>query len=442
MLATGDTRYGLIGVDIMIEIDNYKPDLVGVSCLFSNKAWDAHNVCRLVKLANPNIITVMGGAHPTALPEETLKDENVDYVIKGEGEQVFKGFISSLNFYGHHRGQAFGREDMRGALVLDSLPFPARHLLRNDIYMSGESPHSGLKQTPAATMTTSRGCPSRCTFCAIRSMWGDAFRTRSPENVLAEIEHLVETYHIKELHFEDDCFTANKKRAMAILQGIIDHKWNLSLNSPSGLAIFAMDEELIDKMYEAGYYSLSFAIESGDQRILKLMRKKVDHAKAHRLIQYARSLGMKTKAFYILGYPGETQDTVRETVLCAFDMEADWSLFFPATPLPGTEMMKTCQDNGYLVDPDMDYRYSFYKPNIQTPEFDPEYILRVKDIANEDVNFTHNINLREGKYERAIDDFEDVLKLYPDLEIAKIALVKMRFIALGYSEADRSIGRV
>jgi len=414
----GEVRYGMSDAQIALEIEDYKPDIVGVSCLFSNKAMDAHTVCRLAKMVNREIITVMGGTHPTALPEETLRDRNVDSVVLGQGEMWAQALSVGIPTGVVPWTSMTGR--------LDSLPFPARHLLRNDIYMSGESPHSGLRQTPVATMTTSRGCPSRCTFCAIRGTFGDVYRTRSPQNVLAEIDHLVKTYDVNEIHFEDDNLTANKQRAMAILQGIIDRQYNLTLNSPSGLAIFAMDEELIDKMREAGYYSLSFAIESGSKDILKLMRKHVDHAKAKRLIAHARSLGMKTKAFYILGYPGETKQTMQQTIDRAFDMGSDWSLFFPATPLPGTEMLKTCLENRYLADPKMDLRYYFFKANIRTPEFGPGDVNEMEEKANRIINFGANINMREGRYARAVEDFADVHRLYPDLEMASRALAEAR----------------
>jgi magnesium-protoporphyrin IX monomethyl ester (oxidative) cyclase len=410
-----EIRYGLTDYQIKRRLEEFKPDLVGVSCMFSNKAFDAHNVCRIVKEWNKDCITVMGGSHPTALPEETLHDHNVDYVVQGEGELALQWYAAN-----------FKRKTINCIPIqnLNSLPLPARHLLPMDIYLSGQSAHSGLKNTPMANISTSRGCPGRCSFCAIRATFGDNYRERSPENVLAEIDHLIKTYHIRELHIEDDNFTANKKRAMAILQGIIDRKYNLSINSPSGLAIFAMDEELLDKMKEAGYYSVSFAIESGVPWVLKeLMHKHVDLEKAKRLVKYARSIGLKVKAFFILGMPGENKVTMHQTVEFAKELGADWSLFFPATTLPGTEMDKTVRANGWLVDPDLDYRYYFFKPNIRTPEFDPEFVLNLKEKANLECNFTNNINMREGKYKRAFEDFQEVVKLYPNLVYAHMALM-------------------
>ena len=131
---------------------------------------------------------------------------------------------------------------------------------------------------------------------------------------------------------------------------------------------------------------------------------------------------MKTKAFWILGYPGETKETMKETKYMAFHLGADWSLFFPATPLPGTPMLETCKKNGWLADPALDYRYYFHKPNIRTPEFDPEYVTEVIDRANRELNFEHNVNMRDGKYDRAAEDFGEVVRFYPGLDFAQKAL--------------------
>ncbi len=416
---SNETRYGMEDYEIKRAINDYRPDIVGVSCLFSNKSWDAHNVCRLVKDIDRRIITVMGGAHPTALTGETLKDGNVDMVCVGDGDHALANWIHRTNTTEIVRIISGRTPD------IDHLPLPARHLLNMPKYLYSESPHSGLKRLPVANISTSRGCPSACEFCAIRCLFGPQFRKRSADNVLKEIQHLVDTYHVKEIHFEDDCLTADRTRAMAIFQGIIDRKLDLSLNSPSGLAVFAMDEALLDKMKEAGYYSVSLAIESGVPWVLRdLMHKHVDLGKAKRLVKYARSIGLKVKCFWIVGYPGETLDMMKTTVDIAYDMGADWNLFFPATNLPGTELDKRVRANGWLVDPNMDPRYLFFRPNIRTPEFGPDDVLRIKEDANRMLNFEQNVNIREGKMERAREDIGEVVRLYSQLSFAVEALNK------------------
>lgn len=420
-LTTLDVRYGLTDGQILSRLAIFSPDLVGVSCLFSNKAFDAHNVCDLVKFyqeaAGRQVITVMGGSHVSAMPDETIKDENVDYAWCGEGENLIT-MIETLNHGGKSQQIIHA-----GRMSMDYLPLPARHLLNMRQYLYTDSAHSGHKASPSTNINTSRGCPGRCNFCTIRCTFGESYRRRTPESVIDEIDKLVNDYDIKELDFEDDNLTADRSRAMAIFQWIIDRKYGLYLNSPSGLYVNSLDEEMLDKMKEAGFYSISLAIESGVPWVLKdLMNKKVDLVKAKRMVKYGRSIGLKIKAFFILGYPGETKETMQQTVDYAGNLGTDWCLFFPATNLPGTQMDAVCRQNGWLVDPNLDYRYNFFKPNIRTLEFDPDYVMDLKEKANRQINFERNTNLVEGRFDRAREDFQEVLKLYPDLEIAKKSL--------------------
>ena len=305
---------------------------------------------------------------------------------------------------------------------LDELPLPARHLLRMDRYIRTFSPHSGIRRQPFTSMITSRGCPARCSFCVIRYLWGEKARFRSAGNVLSEIEYLINTYGIKEIHFEDDNLTADKERVKAIFNGIIEKGWDLTLNSPSGLSIFSLDEELLSLMKRAGYYSISIAIESGDRDVLKLMRKPVNLEKVRKIIKIARKVDLKIKGFFILGYPGETKEQMQRTMDFAKNAGLDWAIFFVATPIPGSELDRFCRERGYLVDENLDYVKLFYVSNIRTPEFEPAYVEKLREQANYEINFRDNTNLKLGNYDRAIEDFGEVVKLYPHLDFAHFFL--------------------
>lgn len=428
-------RYGLSDEGIKKRIMESKPDLVGVSCLISNNYKDAHNVCGIVKEIDKSLITVMGGAHATCLPLETMKDENIDFIILSEGEYSTVELIETLNSGGDlskldglvYRDHGKVRLLPKTKFIenLDELPFPARHLLNMEVYSNTSSPHSGIKRRPFTPIITSRGCPARCTFCAIRSIWGDSYRTRSAENVLEEIDLLVKKYNIKEIHFEDDNLTFDKNRAMKIFNGIIETGYDLTLNSPSGLAAYALDEELLEKMKEAGYYSISIAIESGDHQVLhKLMRKPIKLEKIKPLVDKTRNFGMPVKGFFILGYPGETKKSMEKTVDFARSLCLDWALFFIATLLPATEMLEMCKKKGYLRDLTQDWEMNFIRSNIVTPEFTPEYVEELREKANFEINFRDNINLKEKKWDRAIEDFAYVASLYPHLDYAHFYLGK------------------
>lgn len=430
-------RYGLLDKEIEEIIRKFNPDIVGVSCLISAKVYDMLNVCKIVKDIDLNIITCTGGSHPTTAYKEVLQDENIDFIVLGEGEYSFLELITEINTnqdLSHVDGIAYMDSDTiklnpktKYIENLDKLPLPARHLLKMEKYIYTSSPHSGIKRQPFTSMITSRGCPFRCGFCVIRHLWGLKPRYRSAENVLMEIKHLINEYGIKEIHFEDDNLTAQKRRAIGIFAGIIENGWDLTLNSPSGLAIQHLDEDLLKLMKQAGYYSITIAIESGDKNILKLMNKLVDLDKAKSIIKSSRKLGLKTKGFFILGYPGETKAQMKKTIDYAANSNLDWTIFFIATPIPGSELDTYCRDNNYLLNKDLDYIKQFYISNIKTPEFTPEYVEALKEKANLEINFKNNTNMRLGNYDRAIEDFSEIIRLYPHLDFPRMYLKKAMY---------------
>ncbi len=165
---------------------------------------------------------------------------------------------------------------------------------------------------------------------------------RSPKNVLDEIEFLIQEYGIREIHFEDDNITSNKKRAMAIFEGMIERQFNIIWHVPSGMAANTLDEELLAKMKESGCYSLTLAIESGNQHVVsRLMKKPVNLKKIPSLVKQIRNLNMDVRGFFILGYPDETKENIRETINFAREIELDWSYFSIFSPLPGTKSYNT-----------------------------------------------------------------------------------------------------
>ncbi|HYN44751.1 MAG TPA: cobalamin-dependent protein [Candidatus Limnocylindrales bacterium] len=426
-------RYGLTDESIKTKITEFSPDLVGVSCLFSNKSADLHNVCRIVKEVNKNVVIVVGGVHPTVLPERTLKDKNIDFVILGEGEYTFRDIINTLNEDGDlSKIDGIGyRKNKKITIIpktkfidnLDELPLPARHLLPMDIYSKAASPHSGFKRSPFTTMISSRGCPQRCTFCELHHLWGRKYRMRSSQKVLDEIEFLVKEYGIKEIHFEDDNLTANKKRALEIFNGIIERKLDITWSDPSGLSVFYLDDEILEKIKESGGYSISLAIESGDEYVLHhLMRKPVKLNDVKTIVNKARKIGLYVRGFFIIGSPEETKEQINNTVDFAKNLGLDWAHFFIFTPHYGTEMREICEKNNYIKKEAMDFEKWFFEPVIVTPEFNPEYLTKIKEEVNLEINFKNNINMKEGNYDKAIADFSYVISLYPKLDFAHFYL--------------------
>jgi anaerobic magnesium-protoporphyrin IX monomethyl ester cyclase len=427
-------RYGMSDEEIHSEIHLYNPDIIGISCLFAAMEKDVSIVLSIAKNINKNIKTVLGGANASSGGKPFIETNTVcDFVLTGEGDLTFVELIESIKIdKGFDKiGGLMYRENGSVKVVpktkyiedLDSIPFPARHLLPMDKYLEIATAHSGYKNKPFTAMISSRGCPAKCSFCSLANHWGKVQRKRSAKNILDEIEYLIKEYGIKEIHFEDDNLTADKKRALEIFNGMIERKFNISWVVPSGMAIFSLDDELLEKMKESGCYSISLAIENANQDILtKLMNKPVDLKKVKPLVDKIRKLGMDARGFFILGFPGETKADMERTIQFAKELELDWSYFFLFSPLPETSIYKTCIEKGYMKESDFDPLRSFHEPAIVTEEFDQEYLKELREKAIVEVNFKNNANLLKYNVDKAITSFKQVVDLYPHFDFANFAL--------------------
>lgn len=378
-----EIRYGLSFEQIEQRIRDFNPDLVGISCLFSMQAHNAHKVGQIAKKVNPEIITVMGGAHPTVLAKKVLEDKAIDYAVIGEGEQTISRLIDCLNqnqdtakidgLAFRANGQIFINPKTSFIQDLDALPFPARHLLPMEKYFAINMPHGVTsRRSPNTSMITSRGCPAQCIFCAIHPIWGKKFRARSAENVIKEIKHLINTYGIQELQFEDDNLTFDKTRAMSIFEQMIKENLNILWTTPNGVALWAMDQPMLLSMKQSGCYRLCLALESGDQDVLhKIINKPLDLAKAKQLISFAYKNGFETDAFFVIGFPGETKAQIKRTFRFGRSLQVSNVNYYIATPYPGTRLYEQCIQGDYLVkdfDPDS---LGVKKGVIITSEFTP-----------------------------------------------------------------------
>lgn len=387
-------RYGLDFDDIKKEIEKFGPDVLGVSCLFSTQAENSHRVILLAKEVNPDIITIFGGAHGSALPGLVMEDGNVDFVVIGEGEDTVNKLLRKLE-----RGSDFSgmdgiayRENGSVRILpkasyiqnLDRLPFPARHLLPMERYFGINTPMgTTARRLPNTCLSTSRGCPANCIFCSIHTVWGRKYRARGAENVINEIEFLIEKYRIRELQFYDDNLTFDRERAIRIFNGMIERKFDLLWTTPNGVAIWALDEELLMKMKESGCYKISLGIESADDYVLhSIIQKPLDLRKVEPIINFCRKLGMGIDTFFVVGFPGETKEQIRKTLDFARKLRADNLNITIATPHPGTRLYEICQREKYLG-PNFNFRViRSRRGQISTPEFTPEEVEKMVSRVN------------------------------------------------------------
>ena len=372
-------RYGLTYEEIEKRIRAFQPDVVGISNIFSSGFNEALEISAIVKKISPEILTVLGGPHPSALPKEVLKHKEIDFVVLGEGEYSFRDLLRGIeqDDFSNLDGVAFRNNGdvhvipkLKFIENLDELPFPARHLLPMQKYFDIGEAFIVTQKKPFTPLNTSRGCVARCTFCPVHATWGGRWRARSAENVLDELEHLVKMYGVKEIHFDDDNLVLNKKRARKLFQGIIDRKLDIVWTVPTGLALWAVDEDLLELMRESGCYKLFLAIESGDEHILyDVINKPLRLEKVKPLIKKMKSLGIEVESFFVVGMPGETRESLKRSFRYARSLDIEATHFFFANPMPGTRLWDICVENSYFREGFNFDRIRVERANIDTPGF-------------------------------------------------------------------------
>ncbi len=342
----------------LVESVKETPDFVGITTATVTSA-NALEIAAACRQLYPAAKIVFGGVHPTIMPGDMLKSPYVDYVIRGEGE---KSFLALVN--GGKDGEISGLSYKKnGAFVhnpespliqdLDSLPFPAYHLLPMKLYR----PTLGsYKRLPAVSIITTRGCPGKCTFC-LGSYLGGKVRMHSIKYIVDEIQMLQKDFGIKELLFYDDTFTVYRHKVLEFCREITARKTDLSWVCFARVDF--VDEEVLRAMKKAGCHQIMYGIESGSEVILANIKKKTSLSRARDIIRLTKKTGIETRAAFMLGSPGETDGTIKQTFDFAKELDPDIALFNVTTPYPGTEMYKWADSNGYLISKDWSkYDYS------------------------------------------------------------------------------------
>jgi len=385
-------QYGLSIREIVNRISRAKPEILGISCMFSTQVRVSHEIAREVKKVIPDIIVCTGGAHPSAVPEDMASDENIDFVIIGEGEKTLLNLINAIDRgdpYDKIDGICYRRDD--GQIILnphkkyiedlDSIPFPAFDLLPLERYFEINRPHGTITRNKRIIpIVTSRGCPAKCVFCSIHPVWGRRYRARSPENVVDEIEMLVNRYGAQEIQIEDDNFTYDRARAERICDLLIERRIDVAFTAPNGLAIWALDERLLYKLREVGFYRLTLAVESGSQMTLsRIIHKPLKLEHVIRIIDIANKIGFDIDLFFVVGFPGETLEEMQKTFDLGKSLDVLNVKYFIATPYPGTELLEISRRDN-LIPPDFDPTdpsINVVSGIITTEDFTPERLKRL-----------------------------------------------------------------
>lgn len=375
-----------------------RPDLVGLTMLMDEYAASAHRAAALVKAALPDIPVVLGGVYATVNVDLAVRDAALDYVVIGEGEEVFPALLRHLNGGGPFPSCGVARHGAGPPLPprapfirdLDALPLPAYRLVDFPRYAAraGRVSVDGPRAFPYARVFTSRGCPVGCAFCQAEAVAGKAFRPRSAGSVLRELEWLKTTYGVRFVIFDDDNLLFDRARAVELFRGMIDRRLGLSWNT-IGVAAFRLDAELLALMRESGCVYMDLAVESGVPRVLKeIIRKPVDLERVPALVSRAQALGIETAAHIIVGFPGETWDEIRQSVRYLEGLQADYAKIFVAIPLRHTRLHDMADGAGALrpgFDPG---RLDWSKGQTQTPEFSARDLTILRAYEWDRINFT------------------------------------------------------
>ena len=357
-------------------------DVVGVTSttLLYNSA---KTIMEVAKEVHPNAINMIGGSHVSFWDENALKETKAfDLIVRKEGELTFlelldriqanKGFEDVLGTTVRTKNGIQRNEDRPFLHDLDSLPSPAYHLLPLDSYH-----RMGKTIFP---IVTSRGCVQWCDFCSTVRMFGRGYRVRSPKKVVDDMEMLHGKYGESQFTFYDDAFTINRNHTLEMCADIkarkLDVEWDCETR------VDAVDKELLEKMRDAGCITIWFGVESGSEKILDKMHKKINREQVREAFKMAQKVGMMTIASAVIGFPGETEETAWETINFINSLNPDDIGCYIATPYPGTPMYEEVIKNGWLRVTDFN-KYDTATPTFETPYLSMDRLREIKYKAHQ-----------------------------------------------------------
>lgn len=330
---------------------------------------------QLAKEIVPSICTIVKGARFLTYNTNTIYENPfIDYVIMGEAELTLKDILDGVpdnEILGICYRENFQpvKNDKRPFIDnLDILPFPARHLVDNSIY---RRPDNGKVQ---AVVKVARGCPFHCFFCLATPVSGAKVRTRSPENIVAELKVCVEKYNIKNFLFWSDIFNFDREWTLELCQKIIES--GLKITWSSNTRADTMDDEMAKMMYKSGCRLVSIGVESGSQKMLDNIGKKITLDDIRNTVKILKKNKIKIYNYFVIGLPWETEETVEETIKFAIELDSNFISFYTATPLPGTKYFAYAMLNK-LVEGNLDFRSAYYEPVVRSEHLSKERIFEL-----------------------------------------------------------------
>lgn len=417
-------------------LDEFQPDIVGVSGLFTSMFNQVREVSEIIKAIRPQALLVVGGNVSTNCHEELFKyNPYVDAACFSEGEIPMLNLINAVDqqaLLDSHQAWITRKKYQNGfhahALYvenLDDIPLLDFNLLDLELYDTrcrNNNPfHNNGRGGKRLPFISSRGCPFKCVFCAAGSLSGTKMRYISPKRFLEDVRNAVEKFGLTKIVINDDQALLRKDRMKKILSGLAE--MNLILEFPSGLNVKFIDPELARLFKSAGLEIANLAIESGSERVLKEIIDKPMKVKDVRpAVNMLRDNGLLVHGFFIFGFLGETAEDRQATVDMIKDAGIDWANIYAAAPIRGSRLYDICVEKGFITDDSDILSANIYQANIRTCEMDPGELTRYVYHVNLDVNFINNYRLLNSDYDIAIGYFKNVANNHPDHAFAHYAL--------------------
>lgn len=343
---------------------DFSPDVVGITT-FTVSVYSAYELAKQIKEKFPKIRIVVGGPHITSNPDELLRYPEIDVAVIGEGELTLKELIEALEKGGdidkvkgiayRKNGQIFFTP-LKGFISdLDILPFPARDLVPIQLY---KPQPNDQRRLPKLSMISSRGCPYSCIFCD-KNVFKNVYRSFSPRYIVGEMSHLVREFKAKDIAFVDSTFTPSKNRVYEIIREIknsnLDITWTCSIRAD------VMDKQLLKEMKDAGCWRVRLGIESGNDDLLKFIKKGITKHQVRRVLKWAYQLDLEPKAFFMIGHLADTKQTIEETIDFACSLPLKDITVQINTPLKNTSQYPLIEKYGKIITRDFS-NYSFWEP--------------------------------------------------------------------------------
>ncbi|MFH1562569.1 MAG: radical SAM protein [Nitrospirota bacterium] len=332
------------------QIANFNPDLIVLNTATSSIESDLA-IAELAKEILPDVLVSALGIHVTALPEECLKlAPGLDYCLRGEPEWTLKDLAITLRNGGNIKDIQGLSYRTDGKIVhnparefisnLDELPFPAWHLIDPKDY---RMPFKGV---PFLLVATSRGCPYKCTFCADKAFYGTKLRLKSPKRLVDELEWVKKTYGVAEFLFWSESLTINNEFVLKVCEEILSR--GLKVSWVCNSRVDNVNLPVLRKIKEAGCWMIGYGVESGNQQILDSVKKGTTLSQTRNAIQWAKEAGLEVTGHCILGLPGETEETILQTIDFTLKLDLDFAQYYCAVPFPGSELYTRALEQNWI----------------------------------------------------------------------------------------------